>query len=193
VFQSYQANTHDLDLTNAEALRDRSGPNTVIRDLGPDGLDGRVTAWESPTYMLELTCRFRVITKTERVEVLERTTDGCEKPVPLNTAVLRNGAIAHTPTRSNAQSLLVATVSYPNPLIERVATSVLKPTRLPVVIANGRTHSFLAGTASSLHLLRVPDTLGSRQITNAGLDIRTLAFPNAPGPVVVHFFEIAPR
>jgi len=43
-----------------------------------------------------------------------------------------------------------------------------------------------------MHLVKVPRTIDARRVTNAGLDIRHLSFPNASGPVTVRFYEETP-
>ena len=61
---------------------------------------------------------------------------------------------------------------------------------LPSVGVNGTASSFVTATASQFHLLYVPDRIGGHQVTNAGLDIRTLSFPNTHRAVTVHYYEI---
>jgi hypothetical protein len=41
-----------------------------------------------------------------------------------------------------------------------------------------------------MHLLRVPEAIDGHRIVNAGLDVRTLRFPDASGPVTVRFYEL---
>lgn len=68
--------------------------------------------------------------------------------------------------------------------------NLLKPLRFPLVRTNGQSNAFVAGTASDLHLLHVPETIGKRRVTNAGLDIRSLSLPNAQSAVTVRFYEL---
>ena len=69
-------------------------------------------------------------------------------------------------------------------------TSLLKPWRFPHVRTDGQTRAFVTGTASDFHLLRVPHEIADRRITNSGLDIRSVSFPDTPGEVTVRFYEL---
>jgi hypothetical protein len=190
VFQTYQAYTPPLDQANADSLRSSKGPNAVIRNLNSDLL-GRIPAWESPNYMVTLTCSFRLTAGTRQWQALVRTSDTCGRPRLISQQVARGGAPMVVPSAHDPDDVVVATFDYPSSATERLITSVLKPLHLPVVYANERRYYFVAGTASHMHLLHVPEAIGARHITNAGLDIRSLSFPNAPSAVTVRFYELS--
>jgi hypothetical protein len=179
-----------LDDLNADSLQARDGPDAVLR-ADPYLSIGNVPAWESPEYMVALTCGYEITAKTAGWQVLKRRSDACGPPRPMSETVARGGAAVRVPTVRTPGSIVVATFDYPTPLIDRVATLLIKPPRLPKVLTDGSASSFLAATASQFHLVHVPGTIGKREITNGGLDIRTLAFPNAHGDVIVHFFELS--
>jgi hypothetical protein len=88
---------------------------------------------------------------------------------------------------------VVATFDYPTSTAQRLFTAFLKPTFDPLVRVDGVTYDFVVGTASDVHLLHVPSTIGKRRVPNAGLDLRRISFPNAPGPVRVRFFALPAR
>jgi uncharacterized membrane protein YjdF len=191
VFQTYAAYTSYLDQLNAESLRSRRGPNVVIRQQNPFLTIGRLPAWESPNYMVTLTCSYEMTRDTPGWQVLERTSNACRHPLLIGRQVLRDGDTAHVPTAKNSNDVIVATFGYPTSAVEKLASLLLKPFRLPTVSIDGSTNAFVSGTASQFHLIRVPEKIGTRHITNAGLDIRNLSFPDAEGAVTVRFYELS--
>jgi len=193
VFQTYAAFTTSLDQVNADSLRSGDGPNAVIRQLGAFSL-GRIAAWESPNYMVTLTCNYEMTAQTRRWEALLRRSDACGRPRRMSQKVLRTGESVLVPNARNRNDLVVATFDYPRSVIERLGTSLLKPSRLPIVLTGGQMiNQFVVGTASQFHLLRVPETIGGRHITNSRLDIRSLSFPNSEHAVTVRFYELSTR
>jgi hypothetical protein len=190
VFQNYAAYTVSLDDANADSLLSPAGPTAVLREPGANYL-GRVPAWESPSYMVALTCSYRLIDAARGWQALTRTTDACGRSDEISRAVAPSGATIRVPAPKNAGDLIVATFDYPTAPLERLATTILKPLHDPIVMTNGHQHAFVVGTAGDSHLLHVPERVGARRVTNAGLDIRRLSFPNAPSVVTVNFFEIS--
>ena len=87
----------------------------------------------------------------------------------------------------------MASFDYPTSFVERLATAALKPLHHPVVRLNGRSYEFVRGTATAPHLVRVPKKLANRRITNAGLRVRTISFPDADEDVHVRFYELPTR
>jgi hypothetical protein len=190
VFQTYDAYTLSLDQANADSLRSSDGPTAVIRELGADPL-GRNSAWASPNYMVALTCSYRITAETLRWQALRRTSNACGPPRPISEKVLSGGESALVPTARNPADLVVATFGYSSSAPERFVTSLLKPFHLSTVLTNGEAKAFVAGTASHFHLLHVPATICTRHVTNGGLDIRSLSFPNTQSAVIVHFYDIS--
>ena len=192
VFQSYSAFTSTLDRLNAERLQARNGPDAVIRPQNPYlSIDGRLAAWESPGFMVALTCSYAMTAETTHWQVLERASNACPASHPVGDVVVRPGETARVPRARNPDDVVVATFDYPTSAIDKIATTLFKPLRLPVVDIDGAQDSFIAATASQPHLIRVPEAIGSRKVTNAGLDIRSLSFPNAKGAVTAHFYELS--
>jgi len=72
VFQTYSAYSRALDERNAASLLASSGPDAVVREQGPIRAIGRVPAWESPDYMVALTCDFRMVDQSPRWQILLR-------------------------------------------------------------------------------------------------------------------------
>ena len=189
IFQTYQANTTALDQANADSLRSDDGPDAVLRELRADSQE-RLPAWESPIYMVELTCGYRMVIEAQGWQALRRTRDACGPARLISTEVARNGGTLRVPRPENDNDVVVATFDYPMSAAERVLTSLLKPSRFPQVRTNGQTWAFVTGTASDFHLLRVPEEIANRRVTNGGLDIRNLSFPDAPSDVTVRFYEL---
>jgi hypothetical protein len=191
VFQTYSAYTSALDDLNADSLRDGDGPDVVIRQQHPYRALGRVPAWESPDYMVALTCGYEITADTSRWQVLRRTASACRAPRLISRRVVHGSDTVSVPAATDVRDIVVAAFDYPRSAAEQLVTLLLKPFRLPTVVTNGAKTGFVAGTASQLHLLQVPETIGTRRITNAGLDIKTLSFPNAPGDTAIRFYEVA--
>jgi hypothetical protein len=191
VFQTYSAYTPSLDQLNADSLQSSKGPNVVIRLRHPYSLPWRVDAWESPNYMVALTCGYEVTAVTPRWQVLQRASDACGQPRLTGQTILHSGETVVVPAARNANDIVVAAFDYPHSTFEQLATLLLKPSSLPSVVMNAAALAFVAGTASQLHLVHVPKAIGTRHITNAGFDIRSLSFPNAPGVVTVRFYELS--
>lgn len=189
VFQTYQANRGALDRANADSLVSHDGPNAVLKQLHADSLE-RIPAWESPGYMVTLTCRYRLTAEQNGWQALERARDGCGRPRLISEGVLRPGHTTQVPRPRRRDSVVVARFDYPTSAIERVATALLKPVHFARVRTGGVTYSFVVGTASEPHLVHVPATIAGRRVTNAALDLRTLSFPDASGDVRVRFYEL---
>ena len=190
IFQTYAVYLPALDRVNAASLTRRGGPDAVLRKLGTQSL-GHFAAWESPAYMVALTCNYEVASQSAKWQALKRTSDTCRPPEPMGERILRSGESVSVPPPRSPNDLVVAAFDYPISAVESLVTSLLKPLHPTTVVIDGRTNSFVSGTASQLHLLRVPATIGNRQVTNAGLDIGSLSFPKGAGPVTVYFYEIS--
>ena len=77
MFQSYQANTPALDDANARSLRSSDGPRRrAARSCNAYSLE-RLSAWESPDYMVTLTCGFRVTSEGRGWQALVRIKNAC--------------------------------------------------------------------------------------------------------------------
>ncbi len=189
IFQTYQANTSSLDHTNVESLRSDDGPDAVLRELHADSQD-RVPAWESPNYMVQLTCGYRMIVEAQGWQALKRARNVCGRPRLISERRIGAGETVRIPRASRRTHVVVATFDYPKPVAERAVTSLIKPWRFPLVRANGQTWAFVTGTASDFHLLHVPTEIAGRRITNSGLDISRISFPDTPGDVTVRFYEL---
>ncbi|MCB0858323.1 MAG: hypothetical protein KDB57_09450 [Solirubrobacterales bacterium] len=83
VFQNYSAYTSSLDQLNAERVESDSGPERVLRHIGPDltspgvGIDGRLHAWDPPAQAVATLCHFRPTGEAGVWQVLARIPDRC--------------------------------------------------------------------------------------------------------------------
>jgi hypothetical protein len=191
VFQSYVAYSSSLDQLNANSLQSANGPNVVLRRRGLTPVDGRFSVWESPNYMVTLTCNYELAAQGFTFQFLKRTTNVCRPPRFLSQETLSAGRTAGVPSDPSPDDIIVATFDYPGSLGQRIMTTLVKPSSLPTVLIDGSKHRFVTGTATDLHLVRVPDAIGTRRIANGGLDVRNIAFPNAPGSVTVRFYALS--
>jgi hypothetical protein len=113
--------------------------------------------------------------------------DRCREPVLLEEQTLARGQTGQVPRPRSPTSIVVVRFDYPVSLFHAFMTAALKPLNLSEVRVDGTEHRFLAAVASQPHLLSVPN---DAFLPNAGLDIRSIAFPNSDGPVVARFYEI---
>jgi hypothetical protein len=188
VFQTYSAYTLALDDLNAYALV-RGGPNRVLWQVDGEQF-GRFGAWESPEYMMRLSCAYAVREQSRRWKALVRVADHCGSARFIRQVVSHRGEPINVPPVRHSGDIMAASIRYPISASDRIATFLLKPPTKPSVVVNEKRFEFISGTASQLHLLRVPQTIDGHRVVNAGLDVRTLRFPDASGPVTVRFYEL---
>ncbi len=189
--QTYSGYTKELDDLNAEVLTSPSGPTAILRN--PKAIDARVVAWESPAYMLEMTCRYGVAVEARGWQALLRHPSACGQPQRLSERVLRPGQEIEVPSATNPDDLVVATFEMVEPISDRVLAALLKPTRFTAVSVNGEPRRFVVGTTSQPHLLKVPTTIDGQPAVNAGLDVRTLAIGHNQPSMTVTFWQIPLR
>jgi hypothetical protein len=186
VFQTYAAYGVELDHMNAEALRGDDRPSTVLRSGA--SIDRRVAIWESPEYQLAMTCNYdHAATAGIWQELYARPRDRCAQPVLLEEQTLRRGQAGKVPRPHSPTSLVAVRFDYPVSSFHAFMTTALRPLNLSEVRIDDTEYRFIAAVASQPHLLSVPTDAA---LPNAGLDIRSIEFPNADGPVVAHFYEI---
>jgi hypothetical protein len=183
VFQTYAAHTAALDDLNSRALL-KGGPNKVLWQVDSN-------PWESPKYMLRLTCNYAASEQSRRWDALTRVANGCGPARFRRQVVAEGGQSVQVPAPREPGDIVAATIDYPLSVSERVAALLLKPPTKPSVVVNGQPIEFVSATASQLHLLRAPRTVRDRAAPNGGLNIHTLAFPNASGAVTLRFYELS--
>jgi hypothetical protein len=188
VFQTYSAYDRELDHANADALRSTDAPDTILRRSG-DGIDDRLPIWESPEYQVAMTCNYDHVIAEGAWEVLHASSgDRCREPVLLEEQTLAPGETGHVPRPRSPTSLVVVRLDYPVSPLHALITTALKPLHLSSVLVDGAKYRFISGTAGQPHLLSVPGENVS--VPNAGLDLRSIVFPNADGTVVARYYEI---
>ena len=157
IFQDYAAYTDELDDVNRDALRTERPYVLHRRDTS---VDDRFPAWDSPNYMVELSCGYSVAAGGNTWQALAPVRSRCRDPRPLGRITLPAGASVDVPTPSDPQSIVVARFELPDSLLDRAATLVLKPLRFPSAVLDGKPYRLVPGTADHLHLLAVPDRVG---------------------------------
>jgi hypothetical protein len=191
VLQTYDAYTSGLDDLDADRALGVNAPAGVLRSV--TAIDFRFPAWESPATMVALTCDYAGVAVAGRWEALRRVRPGCDQPRFLARREVAPGATLHVPKARHDGDLVVASFEYPSSMVERLLTFVVKPPLEPAVVVNGQGYRLVTATAAQLHLLRVPTRIAHRFVTNGGLAVDTLAFPNAPGTVTVTYYDLPPR
>jgi hypothetical protein len=188
VFQTYSAYTPDLDDLNARSLVDTSDVG-VLR-LEDKGLDGRDPTWESPRYEMTLNCSFFVAAQVSKWQALRRAPTSCGHPHFLGEVQAKPGQAVAVPRASGPDRLVVATMTMPEPLLDRLAALAFRPLRMDHVATDGVPRRLVTGTMGQPHLLRIPDEVNGRRPPSGGLDVDSLRFSDVPGPVTVRFYEV---
>jgi hypothetical protein len=188
VFQTYFGFDSGVDHSNAEALRGDHAPDTILRIPGK-AIDRRVPIWESPEYQVAMTCNYDYVVTAGPWEVLYASKrDRCGEPVLLDEQTLAQGQTGVVPRPQSPTSLVAVRFDYPVSRLHALITTALKPLDLSAVRVDRNDNRFIAAVAGQPHLVHVPVDNGT--VPNAGLDIRSIEFPNADGPVVARYYEI---
>ncbi len=203
VFQRYLAYTSELDRRNAEALASDHGPERIIRSrpsYDPSGpttasIDSRYGPFEAPSQTLAMLCNYRPLRTTPRYQVLGKSRDRCDEPIPLRSTVARYGdtvAVPRAPGR-----LVVATVDGLEPQgVERLRT-LLYRSAFRFVNVDGTTYRMVPGTADDLGLvLRAPAAVDFPRPFAVAPQARTMQFVKASntlspdGELRIRFYAI---
>lgn len=187
-FQAYSAYDPRLDAGNAEHLASPEGPDAVLHRAY--AIDGRLSAWQAPEQQVALTCHFEVVRRRGPWSALVRTDDRCGAATTLAEVEVDEGEEVEVPQPEDPDALVVATFDLPADPVTAVAGTLLKPLGHPRVSLDGDQHRFVAATAASPHLLRVPD---DPSLAWPALDVDLLALEGTNGPVTVTFEELPLR
>jgi hypothetical protein len=188
VFQTYSAYTSDLDARNARSLLADASVGVLRAPAKQSG--GRVPSWESPDYETTMACSFSVVVEQGPWQALRRAPTVCGPPSLLGQTEVEPGQTVGVPRARHPDRLVVATMSFDEPILDRLRSLAFKPTGTPIVVLDGRPSRLVLATMGGDHLLRVPVAVGGRHLPSGGLAVERLAFSGLPGPVTVRFYEI---
>lgn len=167
VFQTFQAYTTGLDDINARFLASPAGPEAILHQ--GVALDGRVPRWESPSYFLQIFCRYRPVLTGPGSAILERGSNRCGQPIEILRRRVSFGETVPVPRSPDSSDLVVARFEdIDEPLSQRIRAVLLKPEIVSVRVGGVGDARFVAGHAENLHVVRLPACLDY----GGGLDTR---------------------
>ena len=111
IFQDYAAYTDELDNVNRDTLRTERPYVLHRRDTS---IDNRFPAWDSPNYMVELSCGYSVAAGEGTWQALAPVPSHCSAPRPLGRITLSAGASVPVPPPSDPLNIVVASFKLPN-------------------------------------------------------------------------------
>jgi len=188
VIQTYSAYGPHLDHRNAELVRDPSrGPDAVL--LTTSSVDYRVPEWESPEARFEMACHFETVDEAGRWSVLHRRANVCGRPVEIGRVRAAPGQAIDVPEGAESE-LIAATFDIEPSMWKRTIDLIARDPRVPYVRLNGARARFVPETAPGMHLVVLPDRLRDTDLPGRAVDIRSIAFENLGGPVVVTFYAV---
>jgi hypothetical protein len=196
VFQSYAAYTPELDRQNADFLRSSAAPERILRNFEPASPSDRLTRWmgrpvrerefvprtvdgrnrwfESPEMTLEMLCRYRETSTTERWQVLARTGRSCGPPESLGTTSARAGEPVTVPEEARPDRFVIVKVGGldPSPLV-RLHDALYKAPDWYVTLDDTR-YRLVPATVGDGLLLAVPAAADGTGRFAFGDPIRTM-------------------
>lgn len=174
VLQAYSAYTPYLDNLDARFLASAGAPDRIL--YRPSQVSGRNPAWDPPSTMEAMYCRYAARSVTDNWLVLARVPDRCGPPQLIGRATAHFGQWVAVPAAPGR--MVVATFSLSTPLAARLEGVLLKPPAVTLVTGRaGRaslSYSFVSGTAGQDHVV-APGALG---------------YPAGFGPAPVHELEL---
>jgi len=160
VIQDYSAYTSSLDQLDASYLASSEAPRFILVQPGM-AVDGRNPAFEPPTTQVAIDCRYHQVAGSPVWQLLERGSDRCEQPHYLGTVSTGFGHWVGVPTALPGHAV-VARFQLSLGWFFSLESLVFKPPTVYMQYDGSRLNSwrFIAATATDLHLLQAPSTLG---------------------------------
>jgi hypothetical protein len=195
--QDFTTYTSKLDELDVRYLGTTQAPRFILRQV-PAAFDNRDPAFEPPATQVAIDCRYRQIAASSMWQLLERGPDRCATPQLISTVHSRLGQWIPVPNLPAGHALL-GRFELPPGWWSRVRAFFFKS---PVYVfsVNGGVQSFrfVPGTATDLHLIAPPSTLGDaarftpEPVTSFELNVAGASSVGA-GALVVRFYSMAER
>jgi hypothetical protein len=190
VLQRYTSLTVGLDQANAKSLQAATGPTRILQQ-GIPAIDGRYSLLESPAYVREMLCGYRVGFKDERWQVLERSTSRCGAPERMQQVTVGAGQEITLPTIDASREALLVSYELKTPIIERAIAAALKPVRNTNINIGGTSYRALDTTASVPGLLYVPPTSGWSDTTRIKTSPPESLTLSRPATITIYRMDVA--
>ena len=156
--QAYSAYTSSLDELDANFLRSRSAPSTILQQA-PIAIDGRDPFFEPPTTWVTMMCHYVQFDATIQWQVLRQVPDRCGPVRLIKHVTAEFDQKVRVPSASAGDAVVARFVNLPLSLGYKVSSILLKPPTTSIA-TNAGTYRFIVGTANDLHLLRPSSSLG---------------------------------
>jgi len=195
VFQAYSAYTGPLDQLNSHFLSSPRAPSRIV-EAPPLAVDGRDPYFESPTAWVSTVCHYVELDATVYWQVLARVRDRCGLPRLVEHVHATFGTVVRVPKAKVGEALVATFTSLPLAFGYKVSALVLKPPLDYLVTPTGK-YRFVDGTASDMHILETPSSLGySTQYTPAPItsfEIEGAGVSSGSGTFTIDFYSIRVR
>lgn len=182
--QRYLGYTEYLDQLNAQLLGSARAPQFVLRQRFAV-IQQRYAPAESPSYVTDLFCNYRVVDTSDRWDLLERSANRCGKSITITTQRVNPGEVVEIPRRPGAATLF--SVDFDDSLRNRVASMILKPFSNPHIEINDQRFRMLPATSSSPALIYPGDAADWDEGTGLVADAQTLTVDT---PADITFYAV---
>lgn len=175
VLQQYSAYEASLDHLDANFLRSRHAPTRILAmPAVPFAGINENPYFEAPTADVELLCRYAQLGATPTWQLLARVPNRCGPLKPLETVHAKFGQTLAVPQAPPGDAVVATFHGVGSSLLYRVENLVLKARAIQMTVP-GTSYRFIAATASDMHIMEVPSTLGySSQYAPAAIGSFTL-------------------
>ena len=158
MFQTFTTYTAELDDLNVRFLRSDRAPRFVVR--APTNYDGREPRFESPGWVLELSCRYRQVAVDRIWQVLERADPRCGPARELGNREVRFGDTVQVPSVDRDSIVVARFDAIDRSFRDTVGRLLFKPRVMYMDMGPmSRRARFITRNGPSPHVLRTPPCL----------------------------------
>lgn len=193
VFQSYGAYTTALDEANADFLASSEAPERIIR-TPPVGIDGRFAWFEQPEATVQMVCHYAQL---DGSPLFARIPDRCGPEDPIGSVQAHTGQTIDVPTDPRTNRMILARFhGVESSIPARLVAIAWKGDPWSITLNGSATYRLVPGTASDLHILSIPATVGWAAPFDYAAPTRTISVSagtdGSPSnyPLTVDFFSI---
>ncbi|MCB0871332.1 MAG: hypothetical protein KDB52_10915 [Solirubrobacterales bacterium] len=159
VFQNYSAYTSELDRLNTEAIVSPSGPDRILRHIGPNpnyptrSIDIRLQPWDPPEQSVATLCNFLPVGASRNWQVLARIPGRCGPPIPAGVVESGFGERVAVPRPGRNEVIIARIQGADVDGLERLRSFLFRPKERRVKFGAG-SYRLVPGTASDGLMVR---------------------------------------
>ena len=184
--QAYSAFTPSLDDRIAAQLTAADAPEFILARYSI--IDSRNQLWTSPRYQLALTCNYDLDTNLNPWMIFRKTANKCGTPVEIGRVTVAKKQVVATPTRPG--SIVVASFDYSTGIIDKIASTALRPLITPLVRIDDQRVRIVNGVMSQPHIVSQPGRIGDHATPWGAITYEQVEFLTIPGDITVTFYEV---